>query len=190
MKWRKLLLFLAGSSAALGCLAYFWSASLRADHLAGLGLPLPARLFAAWAGLPLPAGTLDLATWWTICAAVVIDILYLVWLRHCRRVRYRHALGGVALAQRHCLSADAYAEALRQRHDALLARYQDPGLVQFLLNREAARAQHIAQWFEVNDELSVTAKRATTARAKQGEPEIQRRVEQPALPMMVNPLGI
>lgn len=189
MKWQKLLLFLAGSGAAFGYAALLYPTLIPPYPLTGLGLWITPRLFADWAGLPLPAGTLDPATCWIVCLALVIDLVYLVWLRRQRRARMRPLFGGDPVAQRHDLSGSAYAEALRQRHDALLARYQDPGLVQFLLNREAARAQHIDQWFEVRDELDDNAQIAAATTLKHSEPPPQQRVEPVALTMMVNPLG-
>lgn len=186
MKWQKWFLLLAGSGAAISCVA-----------LLGLVLTSPLRLYEFWEkladlfwhgpGLLLPTNTLPPATWWTVCAVATIDLLYLLWFR--RRGRTFHSVDGTSLSSRRYLSAKEYEALLRQRHAALLARYQDPGLVQFLLNREAARAQRLEQWFEGSEGWTAAETNPTATLLPASEREARRQTKRPALAMLVNPLG-
>ncbi|MCE7989562.1 MAG: hypothetical protein DYG89_51080 [Caldilinea sp. CFX5] len=188
MKWQKLLLFLAGSGAAFGCVVLLGPVLTRPIQLHGLGQDIGAP-FRHWAGFPLPTAALEPATWWTVCAVVVIDLLYLFWRHRRHRGRADHEVISAPFPARGYLSADDYEALLRQRHAALLARYQDPGLVQFLLNREAARAQRLEQWFAVSEGRASTETNATPTSLPVSEQEAQRRADRPALALLANPIG-
>lgn len=189
MKWRKLLLFLAVSSAALACFAPRWPVFTIFEHLPELGQHIAPLRLAQWTELRPLLGALASPTGWAVCAALIIDILYLVWFRRQRHLRIDQNANSDLSAVRHTLSAQEYAERLRQRHVALLARYQDPGLVQFLLNREAARAQRIERWIEVAEPAEPMATVAATTKQNRHASGEQRSVDRTALRIAVNPLG-
>lgn len=184
MKWQKRFLVLAVSGAALGCVALVWLTSTSPEPLVGRWQRIIPSLFGNGMEPSLPAGTLDAATWWLVCAVLVVDVLYVVWRRY-RGNRLFRIDDNERLAMRHCLSTHDYEVLLRQRYDDLLARYQDPRLVQFLLNREAARAQRITQWLEVS-EAGTQAKPTTP---KNRVRETSQCTEGPTFIMMINPIG-
>lgn len=189
MKWRKLLWFLAVSSAALGCFALRWSVFTISDPFTGFGQLVALIRFVHWQDLFRPIHKLDASTWGIVCALFVIDLLYVVWLRRQRRSPTYLIADNVPYALRHCRGVHDYEEQLRQRHAVLLARYQDPGLVQFLLNREAARAQHLERWIEVAEPAEPMATVAATTKQNSHEPGEQWSVDRTALRIVVNPLG-
>lgn len=188
MKWRKLLLFLAVSSAALGCFALRWSLLTIFDQLTGLWQLVAAIRFVHWPDRFRPILDLDSSTWWIVCAVFVLDLFYVVWLRRRRRVPTDRIADHDPLASRYSLGAYDYEEQLRQRHAALLARYQDPALVQFLLNREAARAQRLEQRFAVSEGGTPTATRIVPLSAS--EQAAKPRSKRLLVAMVVNPLGV
>jgi len=188
MKWQKLLLFLAVSSAALGCFALRWSLLTIFDQLTGLWQLVASIHFVHWPDRFRPILELDSSTWWIVCAAFVLDLLYVVWLCRRRRFSTYHSADNNPLSSHYYFGANDYEEQLRQRYAALLARYQDPALVQFLLNREAARAQRLEQRFEVSEGGAPTATRTLSPPAS--EQERQPLAKRLPVAMVVNPLGV
>lgn len=184
-----LLLFLAVSSAALGWFALRWPVFTMTEHFTGLWQLIASIRFVYWQDLVRPIGELDSSTWWVVCAVFMIDLLYVVWLRRQRCVPTHYIAGNDRLTLRHCLDASDYEEQLRQRHVALLARYQDPGLVQFLLNREAARAQYLGRWIEVAEPAEPMATVAAATKQNSHESGAPWSVDRTALRIAVNPLG-
>lgn len=189
MKWQKPLLFLAGSGVALACVTLFGLVLTTPSWLQEFWQAL-AALFRHWLGLSLSTSALDGATWLTIGAVVMIDLLCLLWFYRRRRKRSDTAIGSTPLSAHRYLSTVEYEALLRQRHAALLARYQDPGLVQFLLNREAGRTQRLDQWFAVSERWASAKTHATPTPLLVNESEAQRRTEHPALALLTTPIGV
>jgi hypothetical protein len=96
---------------------------------------------------------------------------------------------GGPLSSRRYLSAAEYEALLRRRHAALLDRYQDLGLVQFLLNREAARAQQLEGCSVVGEPWAPTETNATPTAPPVSEAAAQQRAKPSTFVLLVNPLG-
>ena len=189
MKWQKLFLFLTGSGVVLGCAIALW---LRWASPAVGGALWPNGIvphFPHWVALVFSPDELNPAIWWTLVAVLVVDLAYLVWLRSHRRLRANQPIDQSPLARRHSLSVPDYEALLRQYHDTLLARYHDPGLVQYLLNREAARVNAMKQRSAVDDGDYTGEERVAAPPPHQNEPETERPLQQQTFRMMINPIG-
>lgn len=139
MKLQKLFWGLLVGIGAFLCLAlgWFW-----------LGVdPSPCL---CWQALRSVMRTLDPAVCWTVFALFVINLTYLAWRFYCGESHTRRNITSGNLPLQNCHTTRVYAEKLKQRHQALLNRYEDPALVKFLLNREAARA-YLADRVDVYD---------------------------------------